>query len=131
MSRNGISGTDRTSDKSKQLFDRKISQVRPTGVSILAALYVLGGMISLLGLVPRLGLSSLHLRLGTLGTVLVIVEGIANFIVAYGLWTGMKWAWIAAIVFAVIGLLNIVLGTIVSIIILFYLFKEEVREYFR
>ncbi len=122
---------DPQTDPSKQFFERKISQARPFGVSLLAVLYVFGGILSLLGLIPQLGLAALPQRFGTIGTVLVIVEGIANFGIAYGLWNGMKWAWIAAIIFAIIGLLNIILGTIVSIIILFYLFKKEVKEYFK
>ncbi len=118
-------------DASQQFFDRKRSRERPTGVSILAILHVLGGLFSLLVLTALPSVSYLAQILGTIGTAIVLAEAIGSFVVAYGLWNGMKWAWIGAIIFAIIGLLSLGLGTIVSILILFYLFKKEVKAYFR
>lgn len=52
------------------------------------------------------------------------------FVTGYGLYKGKDWARLIAIVFAIIGLINIPIGTVISIIILIYLFKDEVKAYF-
>ena len=52
------------------------------------------------------------------------------FVIAFGLWKGMGWARMVAIIFAIIGLLGFPIGTIISIVILVYLFKDDVKAYF-
>ncbi|MFP4052036.1 MAG: hypothetical protein ACLFVB_09900, partial [Thermoplasmata archaeon] len=79
---------------------------------------------------PNLGVSMLPSLLGSIGMVILGVHAVVLLIASYGLWKGLSWASIIAIVFAVIGLFNIGYGTIVNILILFYLFKDEVKEYF-
>ncbi len=51
------------------------------------------------------------------------------FGIAGGLIKGMKGAWVWALIFAIIGLFNVPIGTIISIIIIVYLFK--VKDYFK
>ena len=51
------------------------------------------------------------------------------FGIAAGLIKGMKGAWVWALIFAIIGLFNVPIGTILSIIIIVYLFK--VKDYFK
>ena len=110
---------------------------RPFGVTIIAILAILGGIGSiLLGfivlIIPILGI--------ILGGILIII-GLAYFAVAYGLWNGGSWAWILTILISalgiVVGLVSIMIGTggsllfiIVNVIIIYYLFKPDVKAYF-
>ena len=50
------------------------------------------------------------------------------FGIAGGLMKGMAGAWMWAVIFAIFGLFNFPVGTVISIIILIYLFK--MKEYF-
>ncbi len=59
------------------------------------------------------------------------VIGALYFLTAWGLWTGQNWARIIAIILAILGLLNFPIGTVISIIILIYLFKSDVKAYFK
>ena len=117
---------------------------RPTGVTILAVLYMISGISVLIGgyLVGVIlgdfldSLSSLSggevdAGLPMMCWVVFIVIALFYFIIAFGLLKGQKWARTLAILFAIIGLINIPIGTIISIIILIYLFKPEVKAYFQ
>lgn len=86
------------------------------------ALFVLGGFIGVLG-------------------AMLIVLGIANFVVAWGLLKGKGWAWIVTIIIniitAILNITSIVAGSIGSIggliingIIIYYLYRPNVKSYF-
>ena len=60
---------------------------RPFGVTIIAILAILGGIGSLVGGIALVAI------IPFLGAALIII-GLAYFGVAYGLWKGLKWAWI-------------------------------------
>jgi len=108
------------------------SQERPTGITILAILYVLNGLIMLSAPVILSAILTAFIpEIGLLCWAPVIVIGLLYFGTAYGLWTGKNWARIIAIVLAILGLFNFPIGTIISIIILIYLFKDEVKAYFK
>lgn len=110
---------------------------RPFGVTIIAVLAVLGGIGSILLvfivlIIPILGI--------ILGGIFVII-GLSYFVVAYGLWDGRSWAWILTVLISalgiVVGLVSIIIGTggsilyiIVNAIIIYYLFKPDVKAYF-
>ncbi|MDQ1280108.1 MAG: hypothetical protein QG670_1370 [Thermoproteota archaeon] len=126
---------------------------RPTGITIIAALNVLGGLI-FLGLGTLVLLAAVILGtgfraadfpifagisgavLGIIGGVLVII-GLINFVIAYGYWIGSGWAWTVGMVFAVLeillGLLALPQG-VVSIIlnglIVYYLTRQHVKAFF-
>ncbi len=108
---------------------------RPGGITILAILYILGGLFALAGGAMMLSGGSMFGNalggtiLTAVGAIYVIV-GLIDFVVAYGLWNLQPWARTVAIVFAIIGLLSFPIGTIISIIILWYLFKPEIKEAF-
>jgi hypothetical protein len=117
---------------------------RPTGVTIIAILNIIGGIIMLVSglvlivagvIIPSLPPSALELRnlMGVppsfigggavaVGGILIAI-GIVSFIVAYGLLKGMGWAWILTVVLSIISIaLNAIsivsgnIGGIVSII---------------
>ena len=107
---------------------------RPGGITVLALLYAIEGLFGLgMGgmflaggsMIPGLGGSFM----AAFGIVMVIIA-LIDFVIAYGLWTMQSWARTVAIIFAIIGLLGFPIGTIISIIILWYLFKPEIKEAF-
>lgn len=111
---------------------------RPTGVTILAVLEFIGGL-ALLGvggmfmaagpvLIPAdvPGAGAIFAALGGF----IVLIGLLYFLVGWGLWTGRAWAWTAALVLAIIGLLGFPIGTIISVIILYYLTRPGVKRYF-
>ena len=74
------------------------------------------------------------------GAVMLLI-GLIELIIAYGLWAGKGWARFIAIIFAVLSLLFGLLGTIggsissllvllLSLLILFYLYRAPVKAYF-
>jgi hypothetical protein len=151
-------------------------QSRPRGVSIIAILIIIAGVLSLLlglGLVvigPFLmnGVQTSSSNLGSqigpqiIGLVFLVFGGIllglgvANLVMAYGLWKGKGWAWTISIIVLFIGIaISIVsvsitstgvfsnsgsnlLGNIVSGIvsiginafIVYYLYRPHVKAYF-
>ena len=107
---------------------------RPLGVTIIAILAILGGIGSLVSGIALVAI------IPFLGAVLIII-GLAYFGVAYGLWQGLKWAWIITLIVTVIafisGLGSIIVGNvgavipvIINAIIIYYLFKPNVKAYF-
>ncbi len=117
---------------------------RPTGVTILAVLYMIGGISVLIGgflisiilgdfmsSMSSLGGVEVDAGLPMICWVVFLVIALFYFLIAFGLLKGKKWARTLAIIFAIIGLINIPIGTIISIIILIYLFKPEVKAYFQ
>jgi uncharacterized membrane protein (DUF2068 family) len=95
---------------------------RPLGVTILAILTIISGI-------------------GFLVSVILIPLGIANLVVAYGLWKGKKWAWTITLVLSLIGialgLASVVTGSIVAIwpviinaIVIYYLYRPNVKAFF-
>ncbi len=104
--------------------------MRPSGVSILAILYFIQGIAwiaggFLLGALFVFG-SGWVLVCGGIGVVI----GIFYFIIGWGLWTLQGWARTVALIFAILGLLNFPIGTLISIIILWYLFQPEIKAAF-
>ena len=148
---------------------------RPTGVTILAVLFVIGGAVALLAGVGTFvaipfatNLMQDSVNDGTLNTspispseqsaliqgigptltvigAVLIPVGIATLFVAAGLFKAKSWAWSAAIILSVIGFaMNVislvtgnmnaitgaVIGMAINAIVLFYLTRRNVRQYF-
>jgi uncharacterized membrane protein (DUF2068 family) len=122
-----------------------VEKKRPLGVTIVAILMVITGIIllgsgifavSTSGTASQLGGSLLAVT-GTVGIIL----GIAHFVLAWGLFTAKVWAWIITVILAVISIIlsivaiasggraNIV-SLIISAIILYYMTRTEVKSYF-
>jgi uncharacterized membrane protein (DUF2068 family) len=112
--------------------DMESQKQRPLGVTLIAILTVIGGLIFL-----GSGLVLLIVGIG----VLLLALGIAYLVMAYGLWKGRAWAWTITLILMVIGIIvaiaSIVAGngaSIVSIIIhavvIYYLYRPNVKAFF-
>ena len=129
-------------------MEQVISKGRPDGITLLSALFWILAIIAIIGSLFMLGakdaiidiieedsdtpnwvidlVDSIFVGIG----VISFIIGIIYVIVGWGLWTMKSWARLAAIVLAVISLISFPIGTILGIIILWYLFKPEIKEAF-
>ena len=133
---------------------------RPTGVSVLAILAAIGGILGLIGgvilgilagameefiesliveygagVIPGIGefLEALILAIAAVAAIF----GILYLIAAYGLWIGAGWAWWLTIILSILGIIGGILslpGGIISIIIdgliIYYFTRPHVKEFF-
>ena len=117
---------------------------RPLGVTIIAILTAIGGMVFLAtgiaGVVSAPFLSDLGGVAAATGIISLLL-GIAYFVMAYGLWKGKRWAWTITLILSVIGIILAIasialgnVGAIVSIIIhgvvIYYLYRPNVKAFF-
>lgn len=123
--------------------------IRPTGVTILAILEALGGLLLLFGAAALFALSALSGStsgtsagglIGVFGAALgafLVILALISFAVAYSFWTGKPWGWWLGLILSVlqiisglitfpVGVLNILIG----IIILYYLTRPHVKVWF-
>jgi hypothetical protein len=124
------------------------TKVRPTGVTVLAVLAAVGGVLGLLGGIAALGLGGV-VAAGGLGGLLAvvgivaIVQSVLALAFAYGAWTLKPWGWTLGIVAEAIGIALSVLFIIngssitsqaISIIIdgavIYYLMTPAVKSAF-
>jgi hypothetical protein len=116
----------------------KMYKQRPMGVTIIALLAILGGiafLVSGLGtliLIPLMGIF--------IGSGLFIL-GLAYFLMAYGLWNGKNWAWTLTLILSGIGIIvgigSIIVGNlgslfhiIINAIVIYYLYRPNVKAFF-
>jgi len=127
-------------------------RIRPTGVTILAVLEALGGLVWLLAgagmmmvgaLMPLFGMG-LPMFLGAIAglmSLVFLIFGIIAFVLAYSLFTGKGWAWLWSLVFAVIGVIlalfeimsslgSGILPIIIYLVIIYYLTRHHVKVFF-
>ena len=122
------------------------TQVRPTGVTILAILEIVSGIIAIVfgalfgALMGALGMGidmmgkESGVIFGVIGVVTVSL-GVISFVMAWGLLKGKSWAWTITLILTVISLIfdlpsMNVIGLIIDIVILYYLFRPHVKAYF-
>lgn len=133
---------------------------RPTGVTIIAILIIIGGILLLLAGIGGVAVGSLFIsQIIGLGFVIIgaiiLAVGIGYLVVSYGLLKGKRWAWTITVVLLFIGtVINVVsiifgsfainmdissfltvnsgniAGIIISVIILYYLYRPHVKSYF-
>jgi hypothetical protein len=127
------------------------SKTRPTGVTILAVLQALGGLIWLLagaGMMMVGALLPIAIELPTffgaitgLMGIVFLIFGLVALVLAYGLFTGRSWAWLWTLIFAVIGILlgllgavgslgSVIVPIIIYLIIIYYLTRPHVKAFF-
>jgi uncharacterized membrane protein (DUF2068 family) len=144
---------------------------RPLGVTIIAILRIIGGIILLLGgiglvtIAPFVGQLNVNTTssttdngtginlsnnntsflffaafIGVIGSILIVL-GIASFVVAWGLLKGKGWAWTVTIVITIISLvfnalsilsgnIGAIVGIIIDGVIIYYLYRPNVKSYF-
>jgi hypothetical protein len=132
-----------------------MSASRPTAVTVIAVLLIIGGALGVLG-----GLAGLFLgaAVGVAGgsgeaaaagglvallSIVAIVLSLVNFVIAYGLWTLKPWAWIATLVLEGISILlslgnvvsgngagGAVFGIAIAGVIIYYLMQPNVKQAF-
>ncbi|NCT00404.1 MAG: hypothetical protein COS36_05705 [Candidatus Altarchaeum sp. CG03_land_8_20_14_0_80_32_618] len=89
-------------------------------------MFAVGGLLGVLvGLAMLLMGGAMFAENMGIFAVIAIVIGVAELVVAYGIWNMKKWARIVGIILAVIGLINIPIGTIISIVILYFLLIDK------
>lgn len=125
---------------------------RPTGVSVLTALVIIGGItdlvagafslvvasvyLSWLGILAGVGPAGLLLSLVSFGS---FIAGVLSFILGYGLWKSRGWAWTWTLVFSIIGLIISIIaiaagvgiiGVVIYAVVIYYLTRRRVKAYF-
>jgi hypothetical protein len=132
---------------------------RPTGVTVLAILEILGGLAGLGGgavligvaaLVSSSNIATLYPQLAGIGSVstvlyalgaLALIFGILGLVLGVGFLGGKSWAWTLGIVVGVlniivslvetgIGFYSDIIGIIFPIIIIYYLMRPHVKVFF-
>lgn len=127
------------------------SRARPTGVTILAVLAAIGGVLGLLAGIALLGFtgaaaaggSGLLASYGAIFGILAIAQGALALAFAYGAWTLQPWGWMLGVVAfglsLALSVLNVVGGgnigsqavsIVIGIAILYYLFTPAVKQAF-
>jgi uncharacterized membrane protein len=151
---------------------------RPLGVTIIAVLRIIGGIILLLGgiglvtIAPFVGQLNVNTTssttdngvpvtpngtginlsnnptsflffaafIGVIGSILIVL-GIVSFVVAWGLLKGKGWAWTVTIIITIISLvfnalsivsgnIGAIVGIIIDGVIIYYLYRPNVKSYF-
>ena len=105
---------------------------------VAAALWLLGALaVLLIPLVvvagPYAPPSDRLVVLSLFGLIFLVLCALAVLFLAtgIGLWRRMEWARWAAIVLAILGLLNFPVGTVIGLAILWFLLREDVVAVFR
>jgi hypothetical protein len=108
---------------------------RPLGVTLVAILTAIGGLI-FLG--SGLGLGLLIIGFG----FLLLVLGIAFLVMAYGLWNGRGWAWTITLILSAIGIIvaiattpttgyvSAIISIIIHAVVIYYLYRPNVKAFF-
>ena len=131
-----------------------MTQHRPTGITIIAILMIIGGLVLLFtGITPLFigplisidSSDSSTSELGfliTIGGLVLVGLGIASLIVSWGLLKGKRWARIItliisiiAIIFAIVSLVSSedlvhIIPVIIYGVIIYYMFTDKVKLFF-
>jgi len=74
--------------------------------------------------------------------IVYVTFAVLDFVVAYGLWVGRKWAWVISIILSIFGIITSVftlflrpragevLALVIDLVIMFYLIQPRVQAYF-
>jgi hypothetical protein len=125
---------------------------RPTGITILAVLSAIGGVLTILVGIAAIGLGGIgaaasgqaaFFGLGVVFGIIALALGIASLAFAFGAWTLQPWAWslgvilqAANIIFAVVAVIggsdisSQIIGVAIAGIILYYLMQPSIKAAF-
>ncbi|OPX74288.1 MAG: hypothetical protein A4E40_00219 [Methanoregulaceae archaeon PtaU1.Bin059] len=112
---------------------------RPLGVTIIAILWIIGGLATLFG-----GIGFVVLFGEALGSLMepfgfiYLILGILGIVLGIGAFSAWSWVWTAGVVITIIDLImgvasffsTGIISIAISAIILWYLFRPEVKAYF-
>ncbi|MGA2462492.1 MAG: DUF2127 domain-containing protein [Candidatus Bathyarchaeia archaeon] len=129
-----------------------MTKERPIGVTILAVLEAILGVMVLLGglsiviegfilsdMIPRVRWFPTRI-IG--GGIALLVFALIDFALAIGLWVGKRWAWIAGLVCAILGIMlgvfslfvrpgiGELVALVLDLVIIYYLMQPKVQAYF-
>ena len=126
---------------------------RPTGVTIIAIIAMLAGVVGLIGGIAIATFSSMFASIGfgvggllaTLGLVIagvVICFGLIWLLTGWGFLNGKGWARTLGMIFSILSLLGTIVlaasgsigaivGAVILILMLYYLFTPPVKAYFK
>jgi hypothetical protein len=119
----------------------EIRKKKPLGIVIITILTIISGLIlltmSFFSFIISLPIGPVAL----MGSGFLFILGIASIIVSIGLYRGNGWSWTLLLVLSGFGaagyLLNIVngqrisiIGLIINLIIIYYLYRPNVRRFF-
>lgn len=111
---------------------------RPHGVAVLSVLWALSALLNFLsGSLAALFPEAFSLALGPVGEAIarlsggIILLAVIQVATGVGLWLVKPWARTAAIAFALAGLVNFPVGTVMGFVLLTYLFTPQVRWAFK
>ena len=120
-------------------------QSRPFGVTIIAILIIIAGVISLLIGIGSVAIGPLIGLVFVVTGAISLALGVAYLVMAFGLWKGKGWAWTISTIVLFIGIVidmislprrsvGDIVSSVVSIainaVILYYLFRPHVKAYF-
>jgi hypothetical protein len=119
----------------KKMGERDNVKKRPTGITIIAVLQIIFGVLFLLGAVGMFLIASLAdvadledeigedapdwisdnfvMAFGVLGLVFLIIA-LVGFVLGYGYLKGIGWAWTVGIIFAVLGIIGDIIEPMVD-----------------
>jgi len=126
---------------------------RPIGVTVLTILQIIVGIIDIMIGILLLAVYAFALAFIGMGfstafaffliplAIVFFAFGFISFVLAYGLWMGRPWAWVATIIFSIIGLIvgvvGLIFGNLANVVpiilyglILVYLGTASVRAFF-
>ena len=131
------------------------SRSRPLLITILAILYFLGALSLIIGGILIIGLGEAFIQdlvnqnpdvdalkgLGTASGIVMLVFGLIVAGVAYGFYKGWSIMWYLSVIIVGLGLLfsiynivignfTVLLGALVQLVIIFYLFRPRVKGFF-
>ena len=130
-------------------MEKENVKTRPEGITLLAALFWILAILALIGGLFMVGtkdaiievmqdqpdvtqeiidlVDSIMIGAG----IIALLFALLYIITGWGLWTLKSWARIVAMILAVISLLSFPIGTIIGIVVLWYLFKPEIKAAFQ
>ena len=112
---------------------------RPLGIKIISVLFLIAGIFYLIGGIG--GVLDIEALKSSVGGIAGIIAGLIYMLIGYGIWSGWKVMWYLGVIFAIIGLISAifsifnddymyVINVIIEIVILWYLFKANVKSFF-
>ena len=140
-------------------LSNQVQREKPAFVDLLAVVMAISGIFAFFSGIDALFFASFLTSVAPINTAVpgvaqataemaaiwgsvILAIGVGSLVVAYGLVSGRSWAWSGGVALAVIGIvipiMNVIVGywpsiftILLSILILYYLSRQDVKAYFR